>query len=146
MSGSILGTRVKRIEDPKMLTAGGSYINDLRLDDALHVTYVRSTMAHARLNSIDVTDARSADGVVAVYTFADLGMAPSQPMMPFMNQAMLRPMLAHGTVRFVGEPIVAILAETPSAGADAAELVSIAYEPLPVIVDPEIALTSELLF
>ena len=49
MSGSILGTRVKRIEDPKMLTAGGSYINDLRLEDSLYVTYVRSTMAHARL-------------------------------------------------------------------------------------------------
>ena len=145
MSGSILGTRVKRIEDPKMLTAGGSYINDLRFDGELHVTYVRSTMAHARLRSIDVDAARSAPGVVAVYTFPDLGLPPSPPMMPFMNQAMLRPMLAHGTVRFVGEPIVAILAETKGAGADAAELVAIDYEPLPVIVDPEVALTSELL-
>jgi carbon-monoxide dehydrogenase large subunit len=95
MSGSILGTRVKRIEDPKMLTAGGSYINDLRFDGELHVTYVRSTMAHARLRSIDVDDARSAPGVVAVYTFPDLGLPPSPPMMAFMNQAMLRPMLAH---------------------------------------------------
>ena len=145
MSGSILGTRVKRIEDPKMLTVGGSYINDLSLDGALYVTYVRSTMAHARLRSIDVDDARSAAGVVAVYTFPDLGMAPSLPMMPFMNQAMLRPMLAHDTVRFVGEPIVAILAETRAAGADAAELVSIDYEPLPVIVDPEVALTNDVL-
>jgi carbon-monoxide dehydrogenase large subunit len=145
MSGSILGTRVKRIEDPKMLTAGGSYINDLRLDGALHVTYVRSTMAHARLRSVDVEGARSVEGVVAVYTFADLDMAPSPPMMAFMNQAMLRPMLAHDTVRFVGEPIVAILAETREAGADAAEFVSIDYDPLPVIVDPEVALTNELL-
>jgi carbon-monoxide dehydrogenase large subunit len=145
MSGSILGTRVKRIEDPKMLTAGGSYINDLRLDDALFVTYVRSTMAHARLLSIDVEDARSADGVVAVYTFPDLGLPPSPPMMPFMNQAMLRPMLAHETVRFVGEPIVAILAESRQAGVDAAELVMIDYDPLPVVVDPEVACADEML-
>ncbi|TML12224.1 MAG: xanthine dehydrogenase family protein, partial [Actinobacteria bacterium] len=109
------------------------------------MTYVRSTMAHARLRSVDVEGARSVEGVVAVYTFADLDMAPSPPMMAFMNQAMLRPMLAHDTVRFVGEPIVAILAETREAGADAAEFVSIDYDPLPVIVDPEVALTNELL-
>ncbi|MEO5841989.1 MAG: xanthine dehydrogenase family protein molybdopterin-binding subunit [Acidimicrobiales bacterium] len=145
MSGSILGTRVKRIEDPKMLTEGGSYINDLRLEGALYVTYVRSTMAHARLRSIDVEDARSADGVVAVYTFPDLGLPPSPPMMAFMNQAMLRPMLAHETVRFVGEPIVAILAETRQAGADAAELVMVDYDPLPVVVDPEVACNDEML-
>jgi carbon-monoxide dehydrogenase large subunit len=145
MSGSILGTRVKRIEDPKMLTAGGSYINDLALEGALYVTYVRSTMAHARLLSIDVEGARSADGVVAVYTFPDLGLPPSPPMMAFMNQAMLRPMLAHEIVRFVGEPIVAILAETRQAGVDAAELVAIDYDPLPVVVDPEIACADEML-
>jgi carbon-monoxide dehydrogenase large subunit len=145
-SGSILGTRVLRVEDPAFLTVGGSYIADLDLPGALHVTYVRSTVAHARILGVDVDDARKAPGVVAVFTAADLtDLPPAPPVMPFMNQAVTRPFLAIDTVRFVGEPIAAIVSETRDAGADAAELVSVDYDPLPVVVDPEQAVCDEVL-
>ncbi|MBW8826133.1 MAG: xanthine dehydrogenase family protein, partial [Acidobacteria bacterium] len=135
---SILGTRVQRVEDPRFLTVGGTYSDDLRdprLAGALHVTFVRSTMAHARLSSVDVSAARSAPGVVAVLTAADLGLEPKLSMRMF-NKAMTRSPLADGVVRFVGELIAAILTEERYQGADAAELVEIDYDPLPVVVDP----------
>ena len=141
--GSILGTRVKRVEDPKFLTVGGSYIGDLDLPGAAHLTYVRSTVAHARIAALDVEAARSAPGVVAVFTAADLGdLAPAPPPMPFMNAMMTRPLLATDTVRFVGEPVAVIVSETPAQGADAVELVFVDYEPLPVVIDPELSATS----
>jgi carbon-monoxide dehydrogenase large subunit len=139
---SILGNRVLRREDPKFLTVGGTYVGDLPLEGALHVTFVRSTAAHARIESVDVEGARSAPGVVAVYTDADIDAGPVAPM-GFLNQAMKRSFLADGVVRYVGEPVIAIVAESREAGADAAELVVIEYEPLPVVVDPEAAVSSE---
>jgi len=141
--GSILGTRVNRVEDAKFLTEGGSYIADLDLPGAAHVVYVRSTMAHALISSIDVDEARHAPGVVAVFTAADLAtLPPAPPPVPFMNQAMTRPFLADGRVRFVGEPVAVIVAESRNAGVDAAELVVVDYAPLGVIVDPEQSATS----
>ena len=79
MGGSILGNRVLRKEDPKFLTTGGVYVDDMRLaelDGALHVTYVRSSVAHGRIVSIDTADALAMPGVVAIYTAEDLGLAP----------------------------------------------------------------------
>ena len=144
--GSILGTRVIRVEDPKFLTVGGSYIGDLDLPGAAHITYVRSTMAHARLDAIDVDGARRAPGVVAVLTAADLtDLAPAPPPMPFMNAAMARPFLATDRVRFVGEPIAVIVSETRAQGADAAELVLVDYEPLEAVVDFEHAAANDTL-
>ena len=83
---------------------------------------MRSTIAHARIESIDLDEARHAPGVVGVFSHDDLDLAPMPPGMPLLNQEMLRPLLAYGVVRYVGEAIVAIVAETPGAGADAAEL------------------------
>ena len=135
---SILGTRVIRVEDPGFLTVGGNYIADLDLPGAAHVTYVRSTVAHARILSIDAEDARQAPGVVAVFTSADLGsLPPAAPPMPFMNPAMARPFLAGDRVRFVGEPVAVIVSDTRTQGADAAELVLVDYEPLPAVIDFE---------
>ena len=135
---SILGTRVIRVEDPGFLTVGGNYIADLDLPGAAHVTYVRSTVAHARILSIDAEDARQAPGVVAVFTSADLGsLPPAGPPMPFMNPAMARPFLAGDRVRFVGEPVAVIVSDTRTQGADAAELVLVDYEPLPAVIDFE---------
>ncbi|HEY2428680.1 MAG TPA: hypothetical protein VGI06_07110, partial [Acidimicrobiales bacterium] len=74
---SILGTRVLRIEDPRFLTAGGTYTGDLRIDGAACVTYVRSTVAHARLRSVDVEAARAAPGVIDVVTGADVDLPPT---------------------------------------------------------------------
>ncbi len=142
---SILGNRVLRREDPKFLTTGGTYVADLDLPGAVHLTFVRSTAAHARITALDVEAARAADGVHALYVNGDLGIAPMPPEMKPVNQAMKRPLLADGVVRFVGEPVVVIAAETPAQGADAAELVVIDYDPLPVVVDPEEALKDETL-
>jgi aerobic carbon-monoxide dehydrogenase large subunit len=139
---SILGTRVLRTEDPGFLTTGAVYTEDVqdeRLAGACHVHFVRSTVAHARISGIDVSAARDADGVVAVYTGADLaaaGVQPLAPMMPDMNQAMIQPLLATDTVRFVGEPVAAVVTEQPYQGEDAIELVDVDYEPLPPVVDP----------
>jgi carbon-monoxide dehydrogenase large subunit len=136
--GSILGTRVARVEDPKFLTVGGSYIADLHLTDALHVTYVRATVAHGLLRSVDVADARQAPGVVAVFTAADLDdLPPAAPPLAFLDQRMVRPFLATDRVRFVGEPIAVIVSETREQGADAAELVFVDIDPLPAVVDFE---------
>jgi carbon-monoxide dehydrogenase large subunit len=142
---SILGNRVLRREDPKLLTSGGTYVGDLELPGALAVSFVRSTIAHGRIDSIDLTAAKSAPGVVGVFAHDDLGLPPMPPGMAFLNQAMTRPLLADGVVRYVGEAVVVIVAETPAAGADAAELVVIDYEPLPVAVDPLDALEDTVL-
>ncbi len=132
---SILGNRVLRREDPKFLTVGGTYVGDLELPGALHVVFVRSPLAHGVIRSIDTDEARAAPGVVGVFTNADLGAGPMTPM-GMVNQSMVRPLLAEGRVRYVGEPVAAVLAETHAAGVDAAELVAVDYEPLPVVVDP----------
>ena len=139
---SILGNRVLRKEDPKFLTTGGEYVDDLLLEGAAYVTYVRSTVAHARITSIDSSEATAAEGVLAIVTDADvvgdLGSFPSD--MAALNTAMVRPWLASDTVRYVGEPIVAIVTEERYQGEDAAELVFVDYEPLPPVIDMEDAL------
>jgi aerobic carbon-monoxide dehydrogenase large subunit len=134
---SILGNRVLRKEDPKFLTTGGVYVDDLPLPGALHVVYVRSTMASARITGVDVEEARQAPGVVAVFTGQDVDLAPIAPSMGLLNQQMLRDWLAKDRVRFVGEPVAAIVAEERYQAADAAELVFVDYEPEPVVVDQE---------
>lgn len=95
--------------------------------------------------SIDVDDASAAPGVIGVFTNRDLGLAPLRPSIGLLNQDMTRPVLADGVVRFVGEPVAMILAETAQAAAGAAELVVVDYDPLPVVVDPEEALRNETL-
>jgi aerobic carbon-monoxide dehydrogenase large subunit len=142
--GSILGNRVARLEDPRFLTVGGTYVEDVVLPDAAWLTYVRSSLAHARIIGIDVSEAKTAPGVLAVLTgddLAELGLAPSSG--ADFPEAMRRPFVARGVVRFVGEAVVAIIAEDRARGSDAADLVLVDYEPLPVMVDPEVALRDE---
>ena len=119
MAGSILGNRVLRKEDPKFLTSGGKYIEDLNDEPlfagALHVTYVRSTVAHAKLTKIDLSDCKTSPGVVAVFTAQDLGLEeePSN-----FNPTAKRAHLAIGKVRWVGELIAAVITERPDQGED----------------------------
>jgi aerobic carbon-monoxide dehydrogenase large subunit len=144
---SILGTRVLRTEDPGFLSTGGVYTEDVqdeRLTGACYVHFVRSTVAHAKISNIDVSAAKDATGVIAVYTGADLdaaGINPAKPMMPNMNQAMLAPLLATDTVRFVGEPVAAVVTQEMYQGEDAIELVDVDYELLPAVVDMNDALS-----
>ncbi len=146
---SILGTRVVRIEDPQLLTTGGTYTDDLldeRLRGALHLTLVRSPAAHGRLLSVNTTEALKAPGVIAVLTAADLSeLAPIPPAMPMFNQQMLRPWLATEVVRFVGEPIAAVLTEQRYQGEDAAELVEVDIDALPAVVGTAKAISDEVL-
>jgi aerobic carbon-monoxide dehydrogenase large subunit len=146
---SILGTRVLRTEDPGFLSTGAVYTEDVqdeRLAGACYVHFVRSTVAHAKITSIDTSAAQDAAGVVAVYTAADLeadGMKPLKPMAPNMNQAMLQTLLASDTVRFVGEPVAAVVTEEMYQGEDAIELVDVDYDFLPAVVDMNDALSGE---
>ena len=145
---SILGTAVRRVEDPKMLTAGGTYVDDIRdplLNGALHVHYVRATMAHANI-TVDLADAAAMPGVVAVVTaadIADMGTFPGD--FPGFAKTLGRPWLAGSVVRYVGEPIAAILTESRGQGPDAAEAIVVDYDPLPVLIGVENAVSDAIL-
>jgi carbon-monoxide dehydrogenase large subunit len=147
--GSILGTRVERLEDPLFLTQGAIYTEDLvdeRLQGAVRLTFVRSTIAHARIISIDASAAREQDGCIAVFTAEDLDDVPVQtPVLPMYPDAMAQPLLASGTVRHVGEAVAVVVHDSRYNGEDLAELVIVDYEPLPAVVDPKAALTGETL-
>jgi aerobic carbon-monoxide dehydrogenase large subunit len=142
---SIMGTRVVRTEDPVFLSRGATYTDDLtdeRLTGALHLTLVRSPLAHGRITGIDVEAAKAAPGVVGVFTAADLDLAPAL-LFPAANRAMVRPFLASDRVRFVGEPVAAVLTEHPYQGQDAAELVEVDYDPLPAVIGLKEALADD---
>ena len=137
---SILGTRVLRTEDPGFLTTGGVYTDDVvdeRLAGACHVFFVRSPIAHARIRSVDVSAAREAPGVIAVFTGADLADLPplGPPIPDLADGRMTQPLLARDVVRYVGEPVAIVVTEDRYQGEDAAELVSADYDPLPAVVD-----------
>ncbi|MXZ53372.1 MAG: xanthine dehydrogenase family protein molybdopterin-binding subunit, partial [Acidimicrobiaceae bacterium] len=130
---SVLGNRVLRIEDPRMLTTGARYVADLRLDGAVHACFVRSTVARGRLTGVDTAEASRQPGVLGVFTAADLDL-PDLKSIPMVDQRMTRPVLARDTVRFVGEPVAAVVAETAGAAADAAEHVLVDIDPQPAVV------------
>jgi aerobic carbon-monoxide dehydrogenase large subunit len=145
---SILGTRVLRTEDPRFLTSGGVYTDDVvdeRLAGACHVFFVRSPVAHARVGAVDVSAALSAPGVVAAFTSADLGDLPAVKPGPMFNQNMLRPLLATDKVRHVGDLVAIVVTEQAYQGEDAVELVDVDYEPLPAVVDLAAAASDEVL-
>jgi carbon-monoxide dehydrogenase large subunit len=147
---SILGTRVLRTEDPRFLTTGGVYTEDVtdeRLAGACHVFFVRSPVAHARIVGIDKTAALAAPGVLAVYTAEDVADLPViDPLAPgLMNPKMTRTMLASDKVRFVGEPVAVVVTEDPYQGEDAIELVDVDYDLLPAVIDFDDALADKVL-
>jgi carbon-monoxide dehydrogenase large subunit len=142
---SILGSRVLRVEDPRLLTDGGTYcadVRDGRLEGAVHATYVRSTMAHGRVLAVDVEATRALPGVVDVIAGRDVDLAPIPG---WFNPAMVRTHLARDRVRFVGEPLAVVLTERADQGEDAAEAVTVDYEPLPALVDPMAALAGDVM-
>jgi carbon-monoxide dehydrogenase large subunit len=144
---SILGNKVVRREDPRFLTGGGTYVENLKLDRAVHLVYVRSILGHARITGVDVSEAAGAPGVVAVFTGAEvtgeLGLAPN--VLPMFPAEMRRPFVAASTVHYVGQPVAAVLAETRAQAVDAAELVVVDYDELPVVVDVEAAAADDVL-
>jgi carbon-monoxide dehydrogenase large subunit len=133
----IIGTPVRRVEDQRLLTVGGEYVADLVLEGVLEAVYVLSSEAHARVTGIALDDARGAPGVVAVFDASDIDIGPMAPVHPAASPEFSRPLLARDRVRFVGEPLAVVVAETRNAAEDAAELVEIGYEPLDVVVGVE---------
>jgi carbon-monoxide dehydrogenase large subunit len=142
---SILGTRVVRIEDPRFLTGEGTYIANLPMPGALHLTFVRSSMAHARLIGIDASEALSMPGIRAVWTAADIDIAPAGPANGMMNKAMLFPYLAIDTVRYVGDLVAIVVSEDKTSGVDAAETVIVDYEPLEAVLDMDDSFSNRVL-
>ncbi len=135
-----VGSRVKRLEDLRILRGEATYVDDIMLSGMLHAVFVRSPYPHAVINEIDTSDAAKARGVVGVYTWRDLekGLKPfsfnsSDPFYP----------LAKDKVRFVGEPVAVVLAEDPYKAMDAAELVVVDYEPLEPVSSVDAALKDE---
>lgn len=139
MPGSILGHPVQRSEDPELLVGAGTFIDNLRTPGLLHGVFVRSTAAHAHLLSVDVSEAAAMPGVRAVFTGATLGVPAHHSFVP-LGDIFTRPPIAIDTVRFAGEAVALVIAETRSAAVDAAEAVVIDYDPLPAVADAETAL------
>jgi carbon-monoxide dehydrogenase large subunit len=138
-SGSILGNPVARVEDPRILRGEATYFDDFAPAGTAHVAFVRSTIAHARVTSIDTSDAEAMPGVLEVHTSETLPLDPVQGFV-MLPPVFSRPALADGTVRFVGDVVAVVLAETRADAVDAAELVVVDYDPLPTVLDPEAAL------
>jgi len=127
-----------RREDPPLVTGSAHYTDDLAPPGALHAVFVRAPLAHGRILGIDPVPAAGLPGVAGVFTAADLDLPP----MPAGGapEAMARPVLATDTVRFLGEAVAVVVAQTRAQALDAAEAVEVDYEPLPVVTDPLAAL------
>ena len=137
-----IGKSMKRVEDPRLLTGKGVYIDDVVLPNMAHAAILRSPYAHAKIVSIDKTRAEELPGVVAVVTGADsedlCGALPT-----FSNPPILQYPIARDRVRHVGEAVVAVVAEDRYIAEDAIDLIDVEYEPLPVVSDLEEALNSK---
>ena len=143
---SILGHRVERREDPPLVTGAARFLADVAAPRALCAVFVRSTVAHGVLRSVDVAVALSQPGVVAAFGAADLALPdipewprPDGPPRPELG----RPCLARDRVRFVGDPIAVLVAETEAQAVDAAEQVVVDVDPLPVVTDPVAAMADD---
>ena len=131
-----IGKNIKRVEDPRLLTGQGRYIDDIDLPNMLHAAVLRSTRAHARIKSIDVSAAAALKSVVKVLTGADIARATG-PLPCFSNPTVEQRCVAVGRVRHVGEAVAVVVAESRYVAEDALDLIAVEYEDLPVMSDPE---------
>src|SRR3569833_2771296 len=138
-SSTMIGAKIHRREDPRLLTGGGRFVDDMRRPGTLTMTVIRSPHAHARITRIDATAAKAAPGVVAVLTAADFkpllsGTHPAAP--AFVADKHTVPdrfPIAESESCYQGEPVAVVLADSAYAAADAATLVEVEYEPLPAV-------------
>jgi aerobic carbon-monoxide dehydrogenase large subunit len=138
----LLGAPVKRLEDPRILFGRGRYVADIKLHGMVHAAFLRSSHAYARVRKLDVSRCRADPRVLHVLTAADLDTVPRLPsfdsgpeVAPF-----LQPVLAVDTVRYVGEPMAAVVAADRYVAEDVLELIDVEYDVLPAVIDPEQAL------
>jgi carbon-monoxide dehydrogenase large subunit len=144
MSSTAFGSGIRRREDPRLLTGGALYTDDLALPNMVHAVMVRSPHAHARIKHVDVAAARSSPGVVAVYIGTDVDSLQATPCAWLLPNANLKvakyPCIATDVVRYVGDIVAVVVAETPAQAYDASELVVVDYESLPCVLDPQQAI------
>ena len=134
----VVGRSVPRLEDPPLITGSGQFIGDITFPHQLHMRIVRSPYAHAKLRSVDVAAARAAPDVVAVWTGADIASLPPIDFRDPAGEALSpyrQPLLAQDRLRYVGEPVAAVFAADAYLAEDAAELVSLAIDELPPLLD-----------
>ncbi len=138
----LIGAKVPRVEDRRILTGRGRYVDDLHLPHMLHATFLRSPLAHARITSIDVSAARQAPGVVAVFTGEDMKGMSKPIAVPMAGGSKIPEFypLVTDKVRFVGDLVAMVVAETRHEAEDAAELIDVDYDPLPAVATYEAAL------
>jgi carbon-monoxide dehydrogenase large subunit len=142
----VIGSKVLRKEDPRLLSGRGQFLDDIHLPNTAHMMLLRSPHAHAKIRSLDITRAESLHGVIEVLTGedvrAELGTVPFMARLPNLR---VPPhyILAVDRVRFVGEAVAAVVAEDPYIARDALDLIEVDYEPLPAVVDPEKALAKD---
>ena len=142
---SIIGRRVLRVEDRRFLLGAGEYVETFELPEALHLTFVRSPYPHARILGVDASAAAELPGT-RVLTAADIGLTVfPPPPIPFIDGRMARPFVASDVVRYAGEIVAVVVSEDRTAGADAAELVFVDYDPLPATPDPRRTFAGEVL-
>ncbi len=142
MSSRIFGSGIRRREDPRLITGSATYTHDIVLPGMVHAAMLRSSHAHARITRIDTEQARVAPGVVAVYTGADIeGALQPMPCAWLLPDSELKiapyPCIAKDVVRYTGDIVAAVVAETPYQAQDALDLIEVHYDPLPTVIDPE---------
>src|SRR6267142_1598409 len=140
MAETYIGKRQKRTEDPRLIQGLGHYVDDLKLPDTLHVIFLRSMYGHARIKSVDTSAAAKAPGVIAVYTGKDvaakIGPVPCAAALPDLKTPDYR-VLATDKALFVGHPIAAVVATSRYAAKDAADMIQVNYDELPVVTNEE---------
>ena len=144
----LVGKPIERVEDFKLLRGRGSYVDDIHREGMLHAAILRSSVAHGVIRSIDVRAACAMPGVHAVYTAADLGTVPRIPVRLFPNDDMdpfRQPVIANGKVRFVGEPMAIVIADTPALAEDALEFIDVDIDQLPSVATIEKAVIGDAL-
>src|SRR5579863_5987981 len=142
---AMLGSPIKRREDPRLITGQATHVDDIKIPGMLHMSVLRSPYGHARINSINTEAARNHPGVVAVYTAQDLkgvvgNIAIAVPLGHIANGMGTRGPLAEGKVRFYGDPVAVVIADDRYTARDARDLIEVDYEPLPAAIDLEKAM------
>ena len=145
MTTRIFGSGIRRREDPRLITGGSVYTDDVTLPGMVHAAILRSPHAHARISGVDTTAAAAAPGVIAVYTGADvdgvLAPIPCAWLPPESDvKAVAHPAIAKDIVRYQGDAVAVVVADTRYQAEDALELISVSYEPLPAVVNPAAAM------
>jgi carbon-monoxide dehydrogenase large subunit len=142
----VLGARIKRVEDPRFITGAGNYVDDIKLASMAHMAILRSPYAHANIRSVDTSAAAAMPGVVAVFVGADIPYNPMPMAWPaggvagIQNNVNTPRTLATDSVKWTGEGVAAVVADTEAEAFDALEAIVVDYEPLPAVVDADKAI------